>query len=681
MKKNQINLNRKNNIHSSNIFPIFINQRFKKILKKNKSNHKLKNPTLTYIGNASKKSFQTQKNKNTISNIPIIKKSEENKFKIKNISKNIIKYSLSKINFNKNSTNTQSNKRKKNLEINARRSLNFIFTKIRKIKSNKDYLRHINNISISNSRESMKLFKNRFTKMTSKISLNSSDYKSSSKGKNEDNDDTYFKNSEIIRTILTTSNEKSQQRKRVQKITKIYQFNIKTEISNTFNYLDKNFDINQKSRNLKISKESFITINNNKNEKGKKTIYIIKPKYKKIKVKTLKSNLTYNLNKMKFITKNKKLKTLTNNLIKKGNLTINKELDSSEKDKHQMKNKDIKFGRNKIKYLRSRMKIENLKTLNKREMKNKLNEILGYNNLIKIIFSFCEGDINLLNKISIISKDIYKKIKPLIYKKISSMIYKYNSNIDTKNKIKKYIMKHRSLFKLSSSLLYIRYNDLLFESNKYDNEIKKDLTRTFPDNILFKYGNIYYNKLYHILTAYANLNKNIGYNQGINYIAAHILYIFENEMDELIFLDALINKLNLDKILDNNLNNEFYEKIFRNINSFILKQMPKLDKFLSDIKLNIEFFTTNWILTLFGDSIDNEFLVIIWDYMIIFGWKFIKYFILNILLKSENDILNSTENNLTFIKKNLLRNEKFRNNFDKIVKDTEQMMINDDNII
>ena len=31
-------------------------------------------------------------------------------------------------------------------------------------------------------------------------------------------------------------------------------------------------------------------------------------------------------------------------------------------------------------------------------------------------------------------------------------------------------------------------------------------------------------------------------------------------MDELIFLDALINKLNLDKILDNNLNNEFYEK-------------------------------------------------------------------------------------------------------------------------
>ena len=56
---------------------------------------------------------------------------------------------------------------------------------------------------------------------------------------------------------------------------------------------------------------------------------------------------------------------------------------------------------------------------------------------------------------------------------------------------------------------HLFYNDFLFESNKYDNEIKKDLARTFPDNILFKYGNIYYNKLYHILTAYANLNKKL----------------------------------------------------------------------------------------------------------------------------------------------------------------------------
>ena len=172
--------------------------------------------------------------------------------------------------------------------------------------------------------------------------------------------------------------------------------------------------------------------------------------------------------------------------------------------------------RNKIKYINLNEKIQKLITSNKMEIKNKLNELIECDNFIQIIFSFCENDINLLNKICIISKDIYKKLKPFIYEKISTMINKYNSNNDTKNKIKKYLMKNSSLFKLPSSVLHIRYNDLLFESNKYDNEIKKDLTRTFPDNILFKYGNIYYNKLYHILTAYSNYNKNIGYVQGIN---------------------------------------------------------------------------------------------------------------------------------------------------------------------
>ena len=109
--------------------------------------------------------------------------------------------------------------------------------------------------------------------------------------------------------------------------------------------------------------------------------------------------------------------------------------------------------------------------------------------------------------------------------------------------------------------------------------------------------------------------------------------------------------------------------------------MPKFDKFLSDAKLNIEFFTANWILTLFADSMDTEFIVIIWDYMIIFRWKFVKYFILNILLIFENDILNTEYINLTYFKKNIFRNEKFKTNFHKTLIDTEQMMINDNNII
>jgi hypothetical protein len=78
--------------------------------------------------------------------------------------------------------------------------------------------------------------------------------------------------------------------------------------------------------------------------------------------------------------------------------------------------------------------------------------------------------------------------------------------------------------------------------------------------------------------------------------------------------------------------------------------------------------------------VETEFLVIIWDYLIIFGMKFFKYFILNVFILCENDILNSIPNNITYIKKNILRNEKFNNNRDILIKNTIQMMINDENI-
>ena len=85
--------------------------------------------------------------------------------------------------------------------------------------------------------------------------------------------------------------------------------------------------------------------------------------------------------------------------------------------------------------------------------------------------------------------------------------------------------------------------------------------------------------------------------------------------------------------------------------------MPKLNTFLSNIKLNFEFFITSWILTLFSNSMETEFLSIIWDYIIIFGWKFANYFILNILTLCENDIINSSQNNLTYIQKYIFKNE------------------------
>ena len=143
-------------------------------------------------------------------------------------------------------------------------------------------------------------------------------------------------------------------------------------------------------------------------------------------------------------------------------------------------------------------------------------------------------------------------------------------------------------------------------------------------------------------------------------------------------MDAIINKFELDKIF---LDNQFLKIKLEKINLLLIEKLPKLNKFLSNIKLNFDFFITSWILTLFSNSMETEYLSIIWDFIIIFGWKFVKYFILNILISCENDILNSTLDNLASIKKNIFKNEIFKKNFNSLIDDSVQSMIKDDEFI
>ena len=305
--------------------------------------------------------------------------------------------------------------------------------------------------------------------------------------------------------------------------------------------------------------------------------------------------------------------------------------------------------------------------------------ILTQHKLIKNIIRFC--DQRTLNMLCLLSKNYYNVLKIFIYEKIKNKILKYNKkeSIYENNKIKNSLFKYSQLSEMSKILLQKKYTDLLYENNcKYDEEIKKDLTRTFPENYSFQYGNSNYNKLYHILTAYSNYNKKIGYAQGLNFLAANCIYAFDNEIDEFIFLDALIRKFNLETLLG--ISNNLKLKL-RNFNFFLGKYTPKVNSYLESIALNYDFFTASWMLTLFSSSMDFNFLFCIWDYMIIFGWKFFKCFVVAVIKKFENDILKQPQDSLTFYMKNILRDSKFKENFESIISLTFEYLIKINEII
>lgn len=70
--------------------------------------------------------------------------------------------------------------------------------------------------------------------------------------------------------------------------------------------------------------------------------------------------------------------------------------------------------------------------------------------------------------------------------------------------------------------------------------IKLDIPRTFPENIYF---DVHKNELFNVLVAFAHQNSDVGYCQGLNYIAGLILIVTKNEASTFWLLKHLVENV------------------------------------------------------------------------------------------------------------------------------------------
>jgi hypothetical protein len=174
--------------------------------------------------------------------------------------------------------------------------------------------------------------------------------------------------------------------------------------------------------------------------------------------------------------------------------------------------------------------------------------------------------------------------------------------------------------------------------------------------------------LFDILNAYAIYNPKIGYTQGMNFIVGKLIKFFKEEKSSFLYLDAIIKRLNFESFIG--INNVLSEKMEILID-LLLEYSPEISNYLLNKKINHEIFTFNWIITLFSkNSKDDDTIYIIWDYIFIFGWKFIYFFIISILNKLKNNIIKLDIYEFTQYMKNLFFKEEFNNKFQDIIFDT-----------
>eukprot|EP01025_Chloroclados_australasicus_P047531 TRINITY_DN5338_c0_g2_i8.p1 TRINITY_DN5338_c0_g2~~TRINITY_DN5338_c0_g2_i8.p1 ORF type:complete len:666 (-),score=64.73 TRINITY_DN5338_c0_g2_i8:1222-3219(-) len=181
---------------------------------------------------------------------------------------------------------------------------------------------------------------------------------------------------------------------------------------------------------------------------------------------------------------------------------------------------------------------------------------------------------------------------------------------------------------------------VLYESDQIsEDQIIKDLGRTFP-------GHVYYQlrsgpgqrSLYNVLKAYSIYNRQLGYTQGMGFIAA-LLLLYMCEEDAFWTLVALLKG-----VMHEPMEGLYTDKLpLFSKYSFLFKRLleaenPMLVQHLRKLQVPAGVILPDWFITLYAYSMPFEHLLRVWDVLFLEGPKMLFRVGLALLKSSEREI-------------------------------------------
>jgi len=140
--------------------------------------------------------------------------------------------------------------------------------------------------------------------------------------------------------------------------------------------------------------------------------------------------------------------------------------------------------------------------------------------------------------------------------------------------------------------------------------IKLDLSRTFPHLGIFQHGSPFHHALDDLLSAYVCFRPDIGYVQGMSFLAA-ILLLNLDVADAFICFANLLNRPLLHAFfrLDQPKMAEFYS----HFEALFKSQLPKLHAHFQLLNLSSDLYLQEWIYTLYSRSLPLDLASRVWD--------------------------------------------------------------------
>ncbi|XP_019194372.1 PREDICTED: TBC1 domain family member 2A-like [Ipomoea nil] len=167
-------------------------------------------------------------------------------------------------------------------------------------------------------------------------------------------------------------------------------------------------------------------------------------------------------------------------------------------------------------------------------------------------------------------------------------------------------------------------------------QIDHDLPRTFPGHPWLDTPEGHA-ALRRVLVGYSFRDSEVGYCQGLNYVAALLLLVMKTEEEAFWMLAVLLENVLVSDCYTNNLSGCHVEqRVFKDL---LTKKCPRVASHLESLEFDVSLVCTEWFLCLFSKSLPSETTLRVWDVLFYEGAKVLFHVALAIFKMNEEELL------------------------------------------
>ncbi|GFE55577.1 TBC domain containing protein, putative [Babesia ovis] len=195
------------------------------------------------------------------------------------------------------------------------------------------------------------------------------------------------------------------------------------------------------------------------------------------------------------------------------------------------------------------------------------------------------------------------------------------------------------------------YKDLLaFDLCDHDVAIKKDVKRTFPEHSLFNDSEYTQNVLFNVLRAYAIYNPDVGYCQGMAFIAG-MLVVYMDEEDAFYTMISVMDKHGIKRLFLPQMKQ--LERYCDVLEQYIRRKMKRLYRHMQKHDVDISIVASQWFLTLFTYNFSLDTAALLWDALLAMDNDWMLSIAIAIFKLMERTILQSNQEEIHNMMKDL----------------------------